>query len=895
MVNKGPVDAYLEEMRKEVSLQDEVDVERVRENFRIKLDNLGVPKTPQREQALEEAARILERELSGQQQPADPLDALIRARRDWYSESNTQQGIRFPRYLEYLQKQGWETESLKESTRRIVGYLANPAEPESFPCKGLVVGHVQSGKTANMMGVIARAVDAGYNFVIILAGTTDSLRDQTQQRIENDLIKRTAIGNWLLLTRRNKYDSLGNLVESGEFQFVNRNITPSRDLIFLAVIKKNQAPLKRLIGDVSEMTPLQKARLRALVIDDEADQASPNAGDSDEDPTVINGLIRKLLRELNFVSYVGYTATPFANVLINPFPSATSRQSEKEDKLDDLYPKDFIVALHTPPDYFGTERLFGRYSADPDDPSVDGLDFLRDIGVDEVGRLLPQSREEADTFQPEMTPSLESALKWYLLSCAARLHRGHESQHMSMLVHTSMRTNLHSRTKKIIDEYIEDLRPRIHNEDPDEFQKLKELWEREQSIVPKEIRKEKDNFERIVEFIPIVLERLAVVEMNVIGRERPDYTGAPRCWIVVGGNILARGLTLDGLSTSYFLRTSRQYDTLLQMGRWFGYRKGYEDLQRIWMTRAMQENFRQLALVEQEIRDEIEEYARRGATPLDFAVRIRTLPGLAVTAPGKMRHAVTADIDFGGQHLQTIRFLREDREWLERNWEAGSRLLQSLVERGLEMEHARGNLLWRQVPTEDILHFLEMYRVDDSFRSYREGWIRKYIEKNAENYRNGWNVAVIQPSRDITGRRGMRLGPVEAPALVNRSRLAHADKRLADIKALMSKRDILVDVDKEEEESGGGPSDRWDSIKIWREQKVGGVPLLLLYPIDRESQPRFNASIREPLDAAHDVLGIGLVFPSMGWGLKARTKRIQVRLEPPIDADFIDQLEEGAS
>ena len=881
---------YLEKLRHIVSLQDEVDPKKALEGFRAELDSYGVPNTSDREQDLAEAFRKLKQELN-EQKHLDPLGALIRGRIDWYDASDTE-GIHFPRYLEYLQKRGWQTEGLKKSTRQIVGYLANPAEPKTFPCKGLVVGYVQSGKTANMMGVIARAVDVGYNFVIILAGMTDSLRHQTQQRIEKDLVRRNP-GNWVLLTRTNKYDDNGNLIATGEYQFLPRGIRPSRSQVLLAVIKKNKAPLVRLIRDIAAMTPHQKSGLRALIIDDEADQASPNAGTSDEDPTVINRLVRELLCELGHVSYVGYTATPFANVLINPFPPGVTQEEETEERLDDLYPKDFIVALPTPPGYFGAEKLFGRYSADPDDPGVDGLDFLRDIEDGEVDRLLPARREEVDTFRPEMAPSLEEALKWYLLSCAARLHREHGDNHMTMLVHTSMRVILHRRTAGIIREWLQTQAPYILAEDPALMQELEELWEREQAIVPEELKPGlHESFGDITEHLPEVIDRLQVVEMNAIGGERPDYSGDPRCWIVVGGNILARGLTLEGLSTSYFLRTSRQYDTLLQMGRWFGYRKGYEDLQRIWMTPAMQENFRRLALVEQEIRDEIAEYARLGATPLDFAVRIRTFPDLAVTAPARMRHAVTADIDFGGQHLQTIRFPREDREWLEHNWQVGSRLLRGLQERGLEMEQGRGGLLWRRVPTEDILRFLEGYRVDERFRNYQEGWIWKYIERNTDNYKDGWDVVVIQPSRDAD-RKGPMLGPVEAPVLVNRSRLAHADERVADIKALMSKRDILVDVP--DEEYGDGLGNSWDSIKIWREGKVGSVPLLLLYPIDRESRPRFNASIRRPLDAAHDVLGIGLVFPSMGLGAGARTKRIQVQLEPPVDADFLDEIEEGAS
>ena len=299
------------------------------------------------------------------------------------------------------------------------------------------------------------------------------------------------------------------------------------------------------------------------MIDDECDQASINSAGGELDVTAINRRIRELLSLLPTVTYVGYTATPFANVLINPY-----RVDGQE--LDDLYPRDFITALPRPDSYFGTERLFGVTPSDPDDvqPEEEGLDMIRDVPTEEEALLQPQSRQERNSFQPVMTNSLQTAILYFLASCAARRARGDGAKHMTMLVHTSAYIIAHERVASLIHGWVDVNRKKIVDQESDLGQCIRAVWTSEAPAVP---------VEQLFEHLQAVLDIIEFPVENGASDDRIDYTGEPKTYIVVGGSILARGLTLEGLTVSYFLRTANQYDTLLQMGRWFGYRHRYED------------------------------------------------------------------------------------------------------------------------------------------------------------------------------------------------------------------------------------------------------------------------------------------------------------------------------
>ncbi|MEB2315942.1 MAG: Z1 domain-containing protein [Xanthomonadaceae bacterium] len=761
--------------------------------------------------------------------------SIIKPREDWYV-GPAPTDLHWPALKAYLENvKDWEPStiaSIDESSSEIVSLFGNPSAGQ-FRCKGLVVGHVQSGKTANMTAVIAKAVDAGYNLIVLLGGMTNKLRAQTQGRLESDVVERHR-HLWQLYTTA---EDEGDFVRPANGQFT----MPVAGRAQLVVMKKEVNRFAQFLRTIERTSPKILRSLKTLLIDDECDQASVDTSRPDQDPTRINEGIRKIIRALPAVSYVGYTATPFANVFINPHEE------------DDLYPEDFITDLPKPVGYFGAREVFGH---DPDDAENEdgesaGRDMIRTIPAGEVERLRPLRRKDRDEFFPDVTPELESALLWFLLSCAVRRRRGHADAHMSMLVHTSPYVDQHARMADAIRKWllycIDNLKGRT-------WARLASVWRTETARVPLDGEGEHSlTLEELEPWIREVIERYEVVVENGVSEERLDYGNAPKTYIVVGGSVLARGLTLEGLTVSFFLRTSPQYDTLLQMGRWFGYRFRYADLPRLWTTEDLSTSFRSLARIENEIREDIAIYrVTEGETPLSLAVRVRQIPGMAITAKAKMRHAYRTSVSYDGRHVQTIRFDHLTERIVSGNWSAASELVDAALDRG---EFDRGRMLFTGVPLSAVRNFLRRYDICDRHMDLSKDMLLEYLEKGDDRL-SAWNIGVIVTNRGSPSRRA--LGSLGEVPTNRRSRLAGSDKQ-ADIKALMSKRDILIDATSEEV----GRGDSWADLKCRRP----GVPLLLLYPIEAKSSPSqrrrqlSGAPARAPLDAVGDLIGIGIVFP----------------------------------
>lgn len=752
-----------------------------------------------------------------------------------------------------------------DTSNQIVALLANPKEEQTH-CRGLVVGHVQSGKTANMTAVIAKALDADYNTVIVLAGMTNKLRAQTQTRLVRDLVGRHPT-SWQVLTP-----------PEGDFRAPpHGGFLHHTDKAQIAIVKKNVSPLRQLKRAIKETPPITLKRLRVLVIDDECDQASVNSATSELDMTAINARIRELLSMFPAVSYVGYTATPFANVLINPYVGDAQ-------ELDDLYPRDFITALPKPPGYFGAEDLFGCPPADAanPNPNEEGLDMIRVIPTEDEQRLQPPSARERAVFQPRMTASLEDAILYFLACCAARRARDDGKYHMTMLVHTSAYVTMHERVAAVIEKWKGANRDWILDPSSGIGERLVTIWESEQRRIPDGVTTARRvGAAEVVAHLGEVLEALEIAVENAPSESRIDYTGSPRIYIVVGGTILSRGLTLEGLMVSYFLRVANQYDTLLQMGRWFGFRPSYEDLPRMWTTDYLRQQFRALAAVESEIREDIDRYRAEKLTPMESAVRIRAIPGMAITGANKMHAAQRCAVSLWGTHKQTIRFSHKDRANLSRNWKAGAELVNRAEAEGLR-DRGHRSKLWRNVRKSFVLKFLATYETYQAHPRHdlAPEVLIPFLEAVDQRLAY-WNVGIVEPRR--RKRSEAPLGIVGPVALNSRSRLRNEGdvSDVADIKALMSRVDITFDC-----ASGGDPQDSWDVQKERRRQEVGEVPLLLLYAIDKDSTPT-TEDVRTRLDAVTDVLGYGIVFP----GAKTEGGHyVSVELLP-LSADEIEDIE----
>lgn len=726
-------------------------------------------------------------------------------------------------------------ESIESASTKIVGLLAPPWE-NPIRTRGLVLGYVQSGKTSNFTAVTAKAADAGYRLFIVLSGMHNNLRRQTQTRLDEQLVELNK-DLWLPLT--------SDTADFGRAPNPDALLTIS-DRRFLCVVKKNASRMRRLVSWLSGADNATLESCPILVIDDEADQASVNTAAEEEERTAINRCLVELLG-LPKVAYVGYTATPFANLFVDPGVPP------------DVYPRDFIVDLPRPSDYFGPERVFGRQPLEHDQEyDDDGLDMIRRIDPMELQALQPATRRAARAkFEADITPSLEEAFRYFILATAARRTRG-QHEHSTMLMHTTLYTDVHELYQEPIRELARSLRDRVAAGDRPTLDQLQLQWEDETAAVSAiELDETPVSFEALRDHLIGVLDSLEVVIDNYRSTDRLHYSDEPKVVLVIGGNTLSRGLTLEGLVVSFFIRTARTYDTLLQMGRWFGYRRGYQDLPRIWMTDELEEWFRFLATVEAEIRVDVSRYEREGVTPLSYATRIRTHPQLAITSALKMRHAVPAQVSYAGRRLQTILFDHRDQDWLRVNIDAARALVSRARERiGEPQDLGRGRWLFAGLDVASVTAFLGEYSFHRNAVELQRNLILRYIEdQNRYEDLVKWNVVVMSRAKSPLGT--MDLGLSVPIGLINRARL-HSNRPYADIKSLMSRVDRVVDLDLSPEEVRGD-DDELQALRPF------GTGLLLLYPVAKDSQP-IRGERRVPLDAVDDVVGVGMVFPNVPPG-----------------------------
>lgn len=774
----------------------------------------------------------------------------------WYG-GPLSEDVHWPALKTFIEvTRGWGSDTvaaIDTSSTDVVSLLGNPGAAQ-MTVKGLVVGYVQSGKTANMTAVIAKAADRRYRLIIVLAGMTNALRRQTQERLQADLVSRN-VHCWDLAT-----DADRDFRQPANKRFPKLDPSVCR----VAVIKKNVSPMTELIKTLKE-SQMHLTQWPVLIIDDECDQASVNSSSREYDVSRINQLIREIIGLVPRVTYVGYTATPFANVLIDPGTP------------EDLYPSDFIKALPRPAGYFGADTLFGRDDAEAEGGEGDGLAMIEHVSDDDVAVLQPARAADRESFEPEMAPSLRRAVLYYLLVSAVRHIRGQGDQHCCMLVHTSVYTAMHEKVAGLITELLEEIRRAVREPSSGLVTEASEVWAMKcRKVSASRFGHVDPDVGDILSALGEIIGSVDVPVENAVSDSRLNFSGSPRRSIVVGGSVLSRGLTIEGLTVSYFLRSSSQYDTLLQMGRWFGYRHGYEDLPRIWMTPGMESAFSDLAAVEREIREDIAVYGERELTPLQFGVRIRKIPGMQITARSRMRSARDCDISYSGEHAQTFRFAHRDSGWLEQNWRAGA----ELVDGAGSCETVASDpwrRVWTGVPYRFVRAFLNAYRIH---RSHLFGPAERLVEYiDSENGQRDelqtWNVGIIGTAEGSLSR--LDLGHLGRVPTVRRSRLSSYPDD-ANIKALMSVQDILADVP----HAGERPRS-WEDCKALREARIGRVPLILLYPIEARSEPKSGGqdAVRVALDAAGDVLGMGIVFPYLG----ERTAYVTVKLPDPEPED----------
>jgi len=747
----------------------------------------------------------------------------------WYSGPN-EGSIYWPPLRESFVEDHWPTDrlnSLDNASNVVVAHTPKP-EQSTFGARGLVVGFVQSGKTTNFLSVIAKLADENYRLVVVLSGIHNSLRKQTQQRLRTqlqDLLPK----KWHMLT-----------TEELDFHIPPNSplATLSDDRVALAIVKKNATVLRRLIKWLDSQ-PGREALLnrQVLVIDDEADQASVATKS-------INPLIRRLLEIAPKSTYIGYTATPFANVFIDP-------------AAEDLYPKDFILNLPRPDGYFGPEVIFGRDVVQGEDPekAPDGYDMIRIIPDSDIPKLRPLSAAAIPDFAPVVTEQLRDSVRWFWLASAARRARGQTNGHSTMLIHTSVSISVHESFRGPLLAMRSNALDALAAGDEEFLDGMALLWTLETSRVPAgDWGREQNSFEDLIPHLSDVINETQVILDNSRSQDRLLYPDDhPIVAIAVGGDTLSRGLTLEGLVVSFFVRAATAYDTLLQMGRWFGFREGYQDLPRIWMTSGLRDAFRHLASVEQEMRNDIDSYQRQDLTPLDVAVRIRTHPSLRITA--KMGAAKPAFISYAGRRLQTRYFRSDDRDWLDSNLSAGDELIAEAIRAG-HTDTTPGSFVVRDVPARLILGFLGKYQVHEDSPDLDPRLMANYIDGQIadESALLTWSVAVVS-----SGGENVELGGIDFRA-VTRAKLRGDVASKSDIKTLMSKQDRVLDLNITTADAKAASEQRLMGMRN-EDPEYHDRGLLVLYPIDHVSSPVLAGNERQPLNALRPVLGMGIVFP----------------------------------
>jgi Z1 domain len=677
----------------------------------------------------------------------------------------------------------------------------------------------------------------------------NTLRNQTQRRLERELLTEMYRKYWVTLTQDEQDfpNRMGN---------VDALLTDQHAQKILCVVKKNATVLRRLLQWLQVANKGILNNCPTLIVDDEADQASVNASGSEDKRTKINELLLQILSILPKAAYVGYTATPFANVFIDPSVP------------EDLYPRDFIVDLPKPIGYFGAQQIFGREPLTQDEPEqeYDGLDMIRHIGEEEIPFLGPRGNKDRLTFVPKITSSLENALRYFWMATAARDVRGDADEHSTMLIHTSLYTAVHQLFYPHIEAYRQSFLKDLKTRNALLLEDLQSLWSQESSLVPSaKVGEKGTSFDELVPYLVNTVDKTKVVVENSRSDQRLIYGDSAKIQIVIGGNTLSRGLTLEGLVVSFFVRATSAYDTLLQMGRWFGYRPGYADLPRIWMTEELEGYFYDLATVEQEIRNDIKLYEDASLTPTQFGVRIRVHPTLSITSRLKMTAAIPCKVSYSATLQQTTHFKHKDKQWLTDNINAAKSLIRLMKERGINEEVARDKkTVFQGVTVNMILNFLNEYNIYESDPTFQGKLFRDYIQDQNKGGRLlQWNVVIVSRMPDADSET-IDLGLGFSSPLLTRSRFIAGltTDSVANLKAIASRVDRVADLDVGSEKlSSKGATDLHELRKKLNADDVG---LLLIYPISKDSRPKNKENIkRGPLEAVEHLIGIAMLFPNV--------------------------------
>lgn len=674
------------------------------------------------------------------------------------------------RYREYLEiEKNFAPDvinKLDRITDSILDNFFDPSLKATINKKGLVVGQVQSGKTANYTGLVCKAADAGFGLIIVLAGIHNNLRSQTQIRIDESFLgfdtqhTRAFDQRSIQIGVGDPYfgspivaHSLTSSIEKGDFtqgaaNALGLNFNTSEPIV--AVIKKNPHVLRRIYqwlaaqADDSDLGRIIRNK-SLLLIDDEADNASINISNDPERQSSINGWITQILNLFGKNAYVGYTATPFANIFI---------------PLDDqnLFPRNFIKNIPAPSNYIGPEKVFGFSPLEEDETSNTVLPIVNRIN--DYRDFVPDRHKKDDQKPSSLPDSLKKAIRCFIITCAIRRLRGQTTVHNSMLIHVSRFVLWQDHISELVSNQFIYYRRGIDQNDEVILNEFKSTFEQDengyksfvtvsQQILDSELTNldsqiQVHKWSEVLQHLNDAAARIKVKSIHGGSGEALDYFAHKNglSVIAVGGNKLSRGLTLEGLSVSYYLRASRMYDTLMQMGRWFGYRGGYVDLCRLFTSRELNEWFCHITQASEELREEFDYMTDvAGSTPEQYALKVRTHPGvLQISATNKMRSAITVQISWAGRLVESYEF-KKDISVIDSNFKNTQKFIGVLPSDYIQKPNA---FVWYDIPAEKVINFFEGMQ---SVENLKKAEPRKLIQFINAQLKNGeltdWRVALM--------------------------------------------------------------------------------------------------------------------------------------------------------
>lgn len=832
----------------------------------------------------------------------------------WLKDFKISSGVEWKfwnRYKKYQENKHFSPkviDQLDRLTDKILDSLFDPRRRNvEIRKKGLVVGQVQSGKTSNYTGLICKAADAGYDVIIVLAGILNNLRSQTQLRLDEGFLGfDTQIQRVYADGGANDF-GVGEIVgmpsgiahsvttsaENGDFKKSSAdsfgiNFKTEEPILF--VVKKNATILGNLIKWLK--TKVQDGERRIsykslLIIDDEADNASINTRKDDENPTAINRRIREVIQLFDRSAYVGYTATPFANLFISL------------DFEDDLFPSDFIINMPAPSNYIGPNKIFGT-SSDPDD-CEDLLPIVNTI--DDYHSFIPDNHKLGDPkpAYESIPDSLKTAVKSFIVTCAIRLARGQGKKHNSMLIHVSRYQAWQHHIRDLVQDLFDYYKENIEAEDEDVLEEFRRILEVDSDgyksfrTVSKEILASKlqdvdgevktHSWQEIKPLLVKAVTKIEIFEINGYSDDALKYyeNSEYGLWaIVIGGDKLSRGLTLEGLSVSYFLRASKMYDTLMQMGRWFGYRPGYIDLCRLFTSSELNECFRHVTMASEQLYEEFDYMAESGGRPSNFALKVLKHPGrLQITSTSKMRNAAEIDVSFAGRLIETYQLSRRRRSH-EENFKNTCDFIQSLGENferrssNTKFDGEGSNFLWKDVGASKIREFIKAFQVADGLKKANPEKIAEYIEKlNSKGELLTWRVALMSKKRNS---KGVKFSELVTANWFDRTR---ADDVLDDDTYYIRKNHIIgsrldefIDLDKETLDKALARTreldETWEKAYprpavVRQEFRNAKSPLLIIYPLNPECSNLKRSAKLQDGDAISYTQADN---PFIGWAIE---------------------------